>query len=204
MSLKCQFRFHEQKAAPPIKTSLTRGVVVSTLMLLVGIAVAHSQQVALTAMVWWMSRPVVHVGREWSALERVAIGDLSHQAWDELLRRYVDPDGLVDYASWKQSTEDVRRLDDYLSALSQADERREATSSQRLAFWITPSPHLPTIIPAAVAAWRSLDRSKPSHSRGSSLVHSANGRRLEPTPATKRRCVAARRESMIRSRRHTK
>ena len=92
--------------------------------------------IALTATAWRLSRPVVLVGREWPASERIAIGDVSHQAWDELLRRYVDPDGLVDYASWKQSTEGVRRLDDYLAALSQADERREATSSQRLAFWI--------------------------------------------------------------------
>ena len=92
--------------------------------------------IALTATVWRASRPVVHVGRDWPTSERIAIGDVSHQAWDELLRRYVDPDGLVDYASWKQSTEDVRRLENYLAALSQADELREATSSQRLAFWI--------------------------------------------------------------------
>ena len=92
--------------------------------------------VALTATAWRASRPVVLVGREWPASERIAIGDVSHQAWDDLLRGYVDPDGLVDYASWKQSTEDVRRLENYLAALSQADERREATSSQRLAYWI--------------------------------------------------------------------
>ena len=92
--------------------------------------------IALTATAWRLSRPVVLVGREWPASERIAVSDVSHQTWDDLLQRYVDPDGLVDYASWKQSTEDVRRLDDYLAALSQADERREATSSQRLAFWI--------------------------------------------------------------------
>ena len=92
--------------------------------------------VALTATAWRASRPVVLVGREWPASERIAVSDASHQTWDDLLQRYVDPDGLVDYASWKQSAEDLRRLDDYLAALSQADERREATSSQRLAFWI--------------------------------------------------------------------
>ena len=92
--------------------------------------------VAIIAMAWRASRPVVLVGREWPPSERIAIGDVSHQAWDELLRRYVDPDGLVDYVRWKQSADDVRRLDDYLEALSRADERRETTSSQRLAFWV--------------------------------------------------------------------
>lgn len=81
-------------------------------------------------------RPTVLVGRVWPAAERVAIGDVPHQAWDELLRRYVDADGFVDYAGWKQSSDDLRRLDDYLSALSRADDARNATSAERLAFWI--------------------------------------------------------------------
>lgn len=91
---------------------------------------------ATTAIAWRASRPLVLVGRVWPAAERVAIGDVSHQAWDELLRRYVDADGFVDYAGWKQSAEDVRRLDEYLAALSRADEARNATSAERLAFWI--------------------------------------------------------------------
>lgn len=92
--------------------------------------------VSMTATAWQLARPTVLVGRDWLASERVAIGDVSHQAWDELLRRYVDGEGFVDYTGWKQSTEDTRRLDDYLSALSQADDTREATALQRLAFWI--------------------------------------------------------------------
>lgn len=92
--------------------------------------------VAMTATAWRVARPTVLVGRDWPASERVAIGDVSHQAWDELLRQNVDADGFVDYTGWKQSTEDMRRLDDYLVALSQADDAREATASQRLAFWI--------------------------------------------------------------------
>lgn len=81
-------------------------------------------------------RPTVLVGREWPATERVAIGDVPHQAWDELLRRYVDADGFVDYTGWKESREDMRRLDEYLAALSRADDARNATSAERLAFWI--------------------------------------------------------------------
>jgi hypothetical protein len=83
-----------------------------------------------------LSRPTVLVGRVWPAAERVAIGGVPHQSWDELLRRYVDADGFVDYTGWKQSSEDMRRLDEYLAALSRADEAREATSAERLAFWI--------------------------------------------------------------------
>lgn len=89
-----------------------------------------------SAIAWQASHPPILVGREWPAAERVAIGDVSHQSWNELLRRYVDADGLVDYAGWRQSTDDVRRLDEYLAALSRADERHEATTPQRLTFWI--------------------------------------------------------------------
>lgn len=91
--------------------------------------------VAGTATAWRIARPVVIIGREWPAAERVAIGKVSHRPWDDLVRKYVDADGLVDYSAWKQSAEDTRRLDDYLAALSQADER-ETTASQRLAYWI--------------------------------------------------------------------
>lgn len=92
--------------------------------------------VATSAIVWRVSRPTILVGRVWPAAERVAISDVSHQSWDELLRRYVDADGFVDYTGWKQSSEDVRRLDEYLATLSRADEARDTTETQRLAFWI--------------------------------------------------------------------
>ena len=93
--------------------------------------------VAATAAIAWRELPAeVIVGRTWPVADRLAMGDVSHRVWDELLRRYVDADGLVDYASWKQSPEDVQRLDEYLAALSRVDEARGATMSQRLAFWI--------------------------------------------------------------------
>ncbi len=91
---------------------------------------------ATAAIAWRESRPTVLVGRAWPVAERVAIGDVPHQAWDELLRRYVDADGFVDYAGWKQSPEDMQKLDEYLAVLSQANEASDATTVQRLAFWI--------------------------------------------------------------------
>lgn len=84
----------------------------------------------------WLSRRTVIVGRDWPPSERVGYTHISHELWEELLRRYVDADGMVDYTGWKQSAEDMRRLDEYLAALSQADDAREATAAERLAFWI--------------------------------------------------------------------
>ena len=92
--------------------------------------------VATSAIAWRVPQPMVLVGRAWAAAERVAMGEVSHQTWDELLHRYVDADGLVDYAGWKQSVEDSRRLEDYLATLSRVDEARDATTTERLAFWI--------------------------------------------------------------------
>ena len=92
--------------------------------------------VATVVIAWRVSQPTVLVGRAWPLAERVAIGDVSHQTWDELLHRYVNADGFVDYAGWKQSAENSRRLEDYLAALSQADEVTDATVEQRLVFWI--------------------------------------------------------------------
>lgn len=92
--------------------------------------------VATVVIAWRVSHPTVLVGRAWPMVERVAIGEVSHHAWDEFLQRYVDADGLVDYVGWKQSSEDMRRLDDYLATLSRADIVRDANPTQRLAFWI--------------------------------------------------------------------
>ena len=83
-----------------------------------------------------LSRPTVLVGRTWLAADRLASAEVSHAAWDELLRRYVDAEGNVDYAGWKDSVSDMRRLDKYLEELARLDTRREATASERLTFWI--------------------------------------------------------------------
>jgi hypothetical protein len=84
----------------------------------------------------YLSRPTVLVGRHWARSDQVACGGISHQPWDELLRRFVDAEGNVDYSTWKESVGDLRRLDDYVSSLSRLDESRFATLPQRLAFWI--------------------------------------------------------------------
>ena len=83
-----------------------------------------------------LARPTVVIGREWPLAERVACDAISHRPWDNLLHRFVDGDGNVDYAAWKNSADDLRQLDEYLISLSRMDRNRSASPAQRLAFWI--------------------------------------------------------------------
>ena len=59
-----------------------------------------------------------------------------HAPLDDLLRRYVDARGLVDYASWKSSAEDRRRLNRYLESAGCVDLDAPASRAARLTFWI--------------------------------------------------------------------
>ena len=78
--------------------------------------------------------PRVEVGRPVPRDQRVSLDEIEHQAWDALLRRYVDAQGLVDYASWKR--QDVAALDAYLNELSTGSRTLPAPREARLAFWI--------------------------------------------------------------------
>jgi hypothetical protein len=40
--------------------------------------------------------------------------NLSHQAWDTLLKKYVNDGGLVAYGDWKKNPTDLKTLDDYI------------------------------------------------------------------------------------------
>jgi Protein of unknown function, DUF547 len=47
--------------------------------------------------------------------EGVAVpANVSHEAWDVLLKKYVNDRGLVAYADWKKNQIDLQALDDYL------------------------------------------------------------------------------------------
>lgn len=61
---------------------------------------------------------------------------LTHSAYDRLLRKYVDGDGLVAYARWKAEAGDVNALRDYLTMLGSVDLEQPAPRAARLAFWI--------------------------------------------------------------------
>lgn len=90
----------------------------------------------LASLVFYFTPRTVQVGRRWPIGERVGVGDVSHQTWDELLHRYVDAEGRVDYASWKASTEDLKRLDEYLNELSRLDEQQPTNKSRQIEFWV--------------------------------------------------------------------
>ena len=76
----------------------------------------------------------VYLGNKSAAT--IAIDDIDHQIWDTLLREYVDQDGMVNYRDWKASREDMRRLDNYIQALSAANLSAPVSRSAKLAFFI--------------------------------------------------------------------
>jgi Protein of unknown function, DUF547 len=76
------------------------------------------------------------LGRAVPADEQVAMDQISHVAWSDLLARYVDKTGMVNYKAWKASPADVKRLDQYLNSLSAASTTAAASREARLAFWI--------------------------------------------------------------------
>lgn len=79
--------------------------------------------------------PKVVVGKNVAADQRISIEQVDHAGWEALLKRYVNEDGNVDYATWRGS-EDVAKLDEYLNALSHAEPRLRSSKEARLAFWI--------------------------------------------------------------------
>jgi Protein of unknown function, DUF547 len=42
-----------------------------------------------------------------------------HESWDQLLKKYVNDRGLVDYAAWKKSRTDLETLDSYLKQFAE-------------------------------------------------------------------------------------
>ena len=62
--------------------------------------------------------------------------DVDHSSFGQLLQKYVDDDGRVNYRAWKQNRADIATLDQYLAELSSAGKKAAASKSARLAFWI--------------------------------------------------------------------
>lgn len=60
-------------------------------------------------------------------------GQVSHQAWDELLKKHVSKEGKVNYKGFIQNT---RKLDAYLSQISENPPKKSWTEAQKLAYWI--------------------------------------------------------------------
>jgi hypothetical protein len=78
----------------------------------------------------------VYVGSKVPASRQVSMDQIDHSAWDALLQKYVDDDGMVNYRDLKASTGDVQALDGYLSTLSSAGAKIRASRDVKLAFWV--------------------------------------------------------------------
>ncbi|GAB6184952.1 DUF547 domain-containing protein [Thermopirellula anaerolimosa] len=61
---------------------------------------------------------------------------VDHATWDRLLHRYVNEDGMVDYAAWKGNRDDRAALEGYLAKLSSANPEAPSSKEGKLAFWI--------------------------------------------------------------------
>ncbi len=76
------------------------------------------------------------LGKRWNAAQQIPLQNIDHSAFDQLLQKYVDHDGSVEYRSWQQSTQDRQLLLGYLEHLSRADLRQQSSRPAMLAFWI--------------------------------------------------------------------
>ena len=78
----------------------------------------------------------VYVGREVPTNQQVSMDRIDHRIWHQLLQKYVDFEGQVNYQAWNDSAQDSQALDGYLNSLSQASKMVRASRESRLAFWI--------------------------------------------------------------------
>jgi len=78
------------------------------------------------------AKPVIVVGE--TQENTVSISEISHQVFDDLLKKYVNSEGDVNYTDWKKS--DTETLEAYLETYANADRAKPASDEHRLAFWI--------------------------------------------------------------------
>ena len=75
-------------------------------------------------------------GKQWPVAEQVSMDQISHEAWEELLQKYVDDDGWVDYKTWHADANDRQKLTQYLESLSKANPNAETDAKSQMAYWI--------------------------------------------------------------------
>ena len=80
--------------------------------------------------------PRVTLGRVWPPADLIPVDRIDHGPWGELLKRYVDDRGGVEYDRWRDTPADVLALDSYLGGLSRGAPDLRAGRDARLAFWI--------------------------------------------------------------------
>jgi len=75
-------------------------------------------------------------GKQWPSAQQVSIDNIKHDAWDTLLQKYVDADGMVNYTAWHNNQTDRAALKTYLEDLSKANPNANADQKAKLAYWI--------------------------------------------------------------------
>lgn len=76
------------------------------------------------------------VGQRWPADQLVSTSSVNHAPFNQLLQKYVNTEGEVNYGAWKQSAQDRAALQKYLVSLSQVNPRASAAREANLAYWI--------------------------------------------------------------------
>ena len=70
------------------------------------------------------------VGKSWPATQRVSMDQIDLAPYDQMLKKYVDENGLVNYKSWQANSVDRTALQNYLVQLGKADSRKAATANR--------------------------------------------------------------------------
>jgi len=65
----------------------------------------------------------------------ISFDQIDHSSWNSLLHKYVDNDGFVNYAAWKNSPSDMAALEGYLNTLSRANPSASSSRESMIAFW---------------------------------------------------------------------
>jgi len=78
----------------------------------------------------------VRVGRACERADRPSLAEVDHGPFDALLRKYVDDHGLVAYARWKASVDDVQALDESLSRAGCVDLKKPSPKPAQVAYWV--------------------------------------------------------------------
>ena len=76
------------------------------------------------------------VGHRWPAEKLAPIDQVDHSVFDQLLKKYVNTDGQVNYQAWHQSTADRDALKSYLDTLSCANSDLQSGRAAILSYWI--------------------------------------------------------------------
>jgi hypothetical protein len=66
----------------------------------------------------------------------VSVDEINHNDWNEILTKYVDENGLIDYQGLHASAQDRNKLRGYIGQLSTASLGAQASREGKLAFWI--------------------------------------------------------------------